>query len=181
MNLLRLLSGLVVWCWAGDLRAAKKRFVCGDRHDDPKRASAPEPSGGWFVVGDRVQRRGQSNEGTVTAVCQSVRVVVKWDDRPDTELFGESALSRAKPRPRSPYRHGWYSVENDKSLGHYYCTLASGGTVMVTNVTQAPTGGLAGWPDAVYRGEVVPPDEGGIQRQHDPFGAPWTPPWAKRV
>lgn len=94
----------------------------------------------------------------------------------------------------SLYCHGWYSVENDKSLGHFYCTLtrsgpsinvsaiaaAQGGTVMVTNVTTSPTGGLVGWPDAMYVGEVIPPDEGGICHAHERFGKPWTPPWEVR-
>lgn len=79
--------------------------------------------------------------------------------------------------PRSGYRHGWYSVENDKSLGHFYCALASGGTVRVTNVTNDRNSGLAGWPDAVYVGDVVPPSEGGIVGGHERFGKPWTPSW----
>ncbi len=84
-------------------------------------------------------------------------------------------------RPRSPHRHGWYSVENDKEMGHYFRTLATGGTVMVTNVTISPTGGLADWPDAVYAGEIVPPDEGGISHKVERFGGSWRPPWERKL
>ncbi len=92
----------------------------------------------------------------------------------------ETVARHRRAKKRSPYRHGWYSVENDRALGHYYCTAVNGGTVRVTNVTQEPTGGLAGWPDAVYMGEVVPPDEGGICRSPERFGKPWKPPWEVR-
>lgn len=58
------------------------------------------------------------------------------------------------------YCHGWYSAVNNREIGHFHCALSNGDTVMVTNVTNSgtysPTGGLAGWPDAVYVGKVVP-------------------------
>lgn len=111
--------------------------------------------------------------------------------------FGACPKRRCRPEGKNPHRYGWYSVENDKALGHYYCTLAvagtmMGGTVKVTNVTTSPTGGLAGWPDAKYMGEVVPPNEGGIEgiagwpefymgENYTSFGKPWTPPWSRKL
>lgn len=63
----------------------------------------------------------------------------------------------ALPERDNVYRHGWYSAENDRALGHYFCKAVDGRVVKVTNATQSPTGGLAGWPDAVYVGELASP------------------------
>jgi len=162
MNLLRLLSGLVAWVF----RRRPKEAV------QAVRIVAPPDTHRTHWREHRARPAVVPCQGKSCPLC---------DAKPSRQSKpGAAEETRHRRRLRSLHRHGWYSVENDKALGHYYCTLAAGGTVMVTNVTISPTGGLAGWPDAVYVGEVVPPNEGGIARAPERFGKPWTPPWVRK-
>ena len=66
-------------------------------------------------------------------------------------------LHDRRPEKDSPYQHGWYSVDNDRAHGHHFCKTEDGRVVKVTNATKGPTGGLSGWPDAVYAGKLASP------------------------
>jgi len=66
-------------------------------------------------------------------------------------------LHDRRPEKDSPYLHGWYSADNDRAHGHYFCKTEDGRVVKVTNATKSPTGGLSGWPDAVYAGKLASP------------------------
>lgn len=51
------------------------------------------PGGRLFVVGDRVRRRDEPDGvGTVTERWDTGHLIVKWDGRPNDQLFGETGL-----------------------------------------------------------------------------------------
>ena len=167
MRLLMLLSGLAAKAWKR-LRNAKgcrarafsdaetwyESAWPGERCGSDTRCEACQPDGVCDAC-DTIDGRWVDAVAEYAQTCDGCGDLTMNENLTEDGSTRLSYCQKCRVSGGRGYRHGWYSVENDRQLGHYFCKAADGGVVKVTNATHSPAGGLAGWPDAVYVGELA--------------------------